>query len=305
MNTSASRTNSYSVLMTVYYDESPLDFEQAIRSMLFQTVVTDDFVIVCDGPLTEELERVITFYSEAYPGLFNVVRLKENSGSGIASAEGLIQCKNELVARMDADDISASDRCEKLLAAFEKEPKLSIVGGQMAEFSDSPDKVDAYRVVPTTHDEIYKCAAKRSPINNITVMFRKSAALSVGNYNNLRVREDYHLWIRMLAAGFYAANLKDVLAYARVNCAMYGRRRGIEYFKLTLVTEKLLRKCRVTSFMQYVLKVPMHFATSVMMPRCIGAKLFQMVMRRKSKNTPVSEMDSMPISELVFKGEAL
>ena len=68
---------SYSVLMSVYRKEKPEYFKLAIESMLNQTVKSDDFVIVCDGPLTEGLEKVIADYVVAYPGLFNVFRLME------------------------------------------------------------------------------------------------------------------------------------------------------------------------------------------------------------------------------------
>ena len=81
--------------------------------MINQTVTPDEIVIVKDGPLTEELEKVLIRYKEKYLQIFNIVESKENIGLGRALNLGLEICKNELVARMDTDDISKSKRCEK------------------------------------------------------------------------------------------------------------------------------------------------------------------------------------------------
>ena len=106
---------AYSVLMTVYQKEIPEHFEMAIQSMLDQTIPTDDFVIVCDGPLTEGLYGVIEKFTHMFPNLFNIVKLEKNSGIGVATNAGLQVCKNNLIAKMDADDISMPSRCEMLL----------------------------------------------------------------------------------------------------------------------------------------------------------------------------------------------
>ena len=49
----------YSVLMSVYYKEKAEYLNEAMESIWNQTVLTDDFVLVCDGHLTDELENVI------------------------------------------------------------------------------------------------------------------------------------------------------------------------------------------------------------------------------------------------------
>ena len=55
--------------------------------MMNQTILTDDFVLIEDGPLTDELELVVKEFEEAYPRIFNVVRLERNLGLGLALAE--------------------------------------------------------------------------------------------------------------------------------------------------------------------------------------------------------------------------
>ena len=131
---------NYSVLMSVYKKEKPEYLQMAIESMLKQTIPPNDFVLVCDGPLTRELDSVILTVRDQYPSLFQVIRLSQNSGLGNALNIGLKACKNELVARMDSDDLSLPYRCELQLNAFKKEPELVFCSGNIAEFTTDDKK---------------------------------------------------------------------------------------------------------------------------------------------------------------------
>lgn len=221
---------TYSVLMSVYRKEDPAFFSTAIQSMLDQTVVTDDFVIVCDGPLTEELDAVLDRYARSYPNVFNILRLPQNVGIGAAANEGLQHCKNDLVAKMDADDISVADRCEKQLRRFEENPELTVLGGYIEEFEQDPDKPFDIRNVPQTNEEIRKFARRRQPFNNVTVMYRRSKVLEAGGYRSLRRGEDYDMYIRLLSKGFYAENMTDVLVKVRVDRSANMRRASMATF---------------------------------------------------------------------------
>ena len=214
----------YSVLMSVHAQEKAEHFTAAIQSLLDQTVVTDDFVIVCDGPLTQELDGVLDTFVSGNPGLFQIVRLPENVGVGLAAKAGLAVCKNELVAKMDADDIALPERCEKQLACFAAKPELAILGGYIEEFDNRTGKVFAIRSVPADDAGIRKYARRRNPINNVTAMYRKSAALAAGGYRDLRRGEDYDLYLRMLIGGFCAENLPQTLVKVRVDSDTHRRR---------------------------------------------------------------------------------
>lgn len=214
----------YSVLMSVYSRENPEYFDVSIQSMIDQTVRMDDFVIVCDGPLTPELEAVMEKYRASYPELFHIVRLPENVGIGQAANEGLKHCRNDLVAKMDADDIAVPTRCEKQLKAFANCPQLTVVGGNIEEFDQDPEKPFAIRSVPHTNEEIRKYARRRQPFNNMTVMYRRKAVQAVGGYRNFRRSEDFDLYLRLLHGGYYAENIPEILVKARVNSGAFSRR---------------------------------------------------------------------------------
>lgn len=221
----------YSVLMSVYHKANPAFFQTAIQSMLDQTYPTNDFVIVCDGLLTTELDHILETFDRQYPELFQILRLPQNVGIGAAAGAGLKICKNDLVAKMDADDISVPARCQLQVQQFVHNPKLTVVGGFVAEFEEDPDQPFSVRTVPITNAEIRTFAKRRQPFNNPSVMYRRSAVLAVGGYGTLRRSEDYDLYVRLLHNGYEAANLKDVLVKFRVDAAARMRRTSVETVK--------------------------------------------------------------------------
>jgi glycosyltransferase involved in cell wall biosynthesis len=255
----------YSVLMSVYFKEQPNNLQQAMESMRNQTVPTDDFVLVCDGPLTDELDDVITEEQEKFGSVLHVHRLEKNGGLGNALNEGLKVCKNELVARMDSDDISRPGRCEKQLRLFSSYPDISLSSGTVSEFVTDPAHPTGKREVPITDEEIRIYSRKRNPMNHPCVMFKKSAVEKAGGYKEtFHLFEDYYLWVRMLRKGFKAENIPDVLVDVRTPADMYLRRGGREYAKTMMKFHKWLRSTGWTSELDFLTGAVPHAAVCVM-----------------------------------------
>jgi glycosyltransferase involved in cell wall biosynthesis len=221
----------FSVLMSVYIKEKAEYLRVCLDSILENTVVPNEIVIVKDGPLTEELETTLSEYIDLNENLYNIVPLATNRGLGLALAEGILHCANELVARMDTDDIAVPDRFETQLKAFEADPSLDICGGQIVEFDTDPEKPIAERRVPLTHDAIAAYQKKRSAFNHMTVMYKKSKVLGAGNYKDCPLMEDDMLWVDMLLSGAKCANINKVLCNVRTDYDMIGRRGGLQYYK--------------------------------------------------------------------------
>ena len=217
----------FSLVMCVYEKENPLCLSECVKSIVSQTVIPDEWIIVKDGPLTPELDAVIG--SIDFPNEFLVINLPQSVTQGPARAEGVIAAKYDWVAIMDSDDICIPHRFERQIEYISEHRDISMVGGQIAEFDNDPEIIIATRQVPLSHEEIIKFAKKRNPINSMTVMFNRKAAVDAGNYRYFQWFEDYDLWIRMMSKGAVCANLPDVLVKARVGSGMYARRRGISY----------------------------------------------------------------------------
>ncbi len=215
----------FSVLMSVYYKENAEYFDLSLKSILKQqTKAPDEFVLVCDGELSDELNEVIAKYEAEYKEAFKVCRLPKNEGLGNALNFGLKECSFELIARADSDDICEETRFEEQLRLFENDDDLAVVGSDIDEFKIDPNKPFRYKRMPVEHKAIYNMCKFRNPINHMTAMFKKSAIESVGSYLNLKFLEDYYLWIRVLAKGYKFQNIPKPLVHARVGNGMIERR---------------------------------------------------------------------------------
>ena len=223
----------YSVLMSVYAKDEPVWFREAIESMVHQTYAPQEILIIEDGPVSAELRAVSETCITLYPNLIRVISLPKNVGLAMAMNYGVTQCRNEWIARMDADDISAPERCEKeLLAALEHNADL--VGCDSAEFMGSIDHPVSNRVFPQTHEELVAFSRRRVPFCHPAVMMKKSAVLRAGNYHDVFPHDDYDLFVRMLASGAIGYSINEILFYVRVNENFYNRRGGWRYARTLL-----------------------------------------------------------------------
>ena len=270
----------YSVLMSVYYKENPLWLKESIESMLNQTVRCDEFIIVKDGKLTDELNNIIEKYVKEHKGLFKIIELKENQGLGIALKIGMENCKNEFVARMDSDDYSVPERCEKELKMFEKNPNLHIIGSNIAEFIDDIENVVSYRELPINDKEIKQFAKRRNPFGHPSVMFRKSKVMEAGNYRNYYLCEDYDMWIRMIKHNANCLNFKEILVYMRVSKDFYKRRGGIKYLKTILKFKREQYKSGFYSLKDYIISSTASIAICLM-PNTLRDLIYRKLLRKK------------------------
>ncbi|MDR7925261.1 glycosyltransferase [Latilactobacillus sakei] len=219
----------FSVLMSVYRKEEPEFLSEALKSILTQTLIPDEIIIVEDGPLTEELESVLNNYCENN-SCIKLLKLKKNVGLGVALNKGLEQCRYEIVARMDSDDISREDRFEVEMKYFE-EGHYDLIGCNILEFIDSHIHPVSSREVPEISDDIEKFSKRRNPFNHMTVMFNKKSAVEAGSYVKMDDFEDYYLWLRMLNKKSKTYNVQENLVYARTNQNFLERRSGMDYVK--------------------------------------------------------------------------
>lgn len=231
-NTDIGSYDKYSVLMSVYHREEVKNLKEAMDSIWNQTFPTDNFVLVCDGLLNEELNCLIDNMESEHPQTLSVVRLQKNVGLGNALNRGLEYCRNELVARMDSDDIACPDRCETQVYVFAQHPEIGICSGTVIEFIDKTENEIGKRMVPVTHEEIVSFSKRRNPFNHPAVMFKKSAVEAAGGYDeSFHLFEDYYLWIRMLQNHIRGYNVKEPLLYMRSSKELYLRRGGNSYTK--------------------------------------------------------------------------
>lgn len=229
----------FSLLLPVYIGDRAEYFTRAFSSAVVdQTRRPTEVVLVQDGPIGPALAEAIETAVEASPVKVRRVNLAVNAGLAVALTRGLAACSYDVVARMDADDISLPERFEKQLPIIEA--GCDLVGTGMLEFNEL-DRILGQRVPPVGQGEIARQARFRDPFNHPTVVYRKSAVDASGGYRHLPLMEDYWLFARMIAQGAAVANLPDPLVMYRVDSGAYNRRGGVSLFRSELALQRRLR----------------------------------------------------------------
>lgn len=250
--------------MSLYINESADHFDECMKSVLSNSILPNEIVIVFDGPISEELNETVNKYVAENPSLYKLVKLETNQGLGLALREGVLHCSNELIARMDTDDIARSDRFELQLQEFENDETLDICGSHITEFDDDPNVIVSRRVVPLDDASIKKYQKRRDAFNHMSVMYKKSAVLKAGNYQSCLLMEDTLLWVNMCINNAKMKNIDDYLVNVRVGKDMFKRRGGLKYYKKYKQARKRIYQTGYISWWDYKYTLIVQFIVSIM-----------------------------------------
>lgn len=247
-------TQRFTLLMAVYGSDDPRFFARAFTSSTVdQRLRPDEIVLIKDGPVPPELDRVIRSLIDDSPIPVQLVEFTENRGLAAGLTAGLELASHEIIARMDADDIARPERFESQLPLFDE--GYDIVGAGMFEFEapgEEPEHIVARRTPPCSDADIRAYLPFHDPFNHPTVVYRRSAVQAAGGYEPLGLMEDYWLWARMLANGARAINLPDPLVLYRVDSGAFARRGGLDQLRTELQLQRRLRSIRAISRAQYL-----------------------------------------------------
>ena len=222
------KVKKFSVVMSVYISDSPIYFIDAVNSLLNQTRLPDEIIIIADGPLNEELDTA--FNSLKNSNLIKLIKLKKNCGLALSRKKAISRTSFDIIAVMDSDDICLPDRFERQIKLIEH-GEAQVVGGWIEEFYNKPKDKGKIRNTPVGYEEILSFGKWRNPINHVTLMFKKDAYESVDGYSSLRHSEDWDMISRMLVNGIIVKNISEVLVHVRAGDEMIKRRRRISQFK--------------------------------------------------------------------------
>ena len=274
-------TKHFSVAISVYKNDRPSFFSRDLDSIIrFQTIRPSEICLVVDGPVPDEINKIIDEYKKSFP-LFKIIRLEKNYGLGNALKLATEAASYELIARMDSDDISSPDRFEQQLKFYEKNQTLDVVGGDISEFIGEEKNVVAKRIVPQENKRIRKYMKKRCAFNHVSVMFKKSSVLSAGGYQDWPWNEDYYLWIRMWLNNAVFANTGTVLVNVRTGEEMYLRRGGKKYFKSEKELQKYMYKHKMIGWWTYCFNCLKRFIVQIILPNSLRGWVLRNFARKK------------------------
>lgn len=211
-----------SVVMSVFNGQNHL--RQSIDSILQQTYINFEFIIIDDGSTDSTLD-IIRSYKD--PRISLVAR--NNKGLVYSLNEGIRMSKGLYIARQDADDISCLDRLGKEVDIISRTDAV-LVSTAFSMFDSDPNKpIDLQCLV--NNDKILKREMfVQNPFAHGATMFRKDAALKAGLYADIGPAEDYDLWVRLMSFGKFAY-VEDIGYMYRINPE------GISQKKSTLQAE--------------------------------------------------------------------
>lgn len=274
----------FSVLMSVYYKEEPKFLDLALSSILKeQTLIPNEVVLVEDGPLNKELYEVVDKYKKAYPNILKVYPLEKNGGLGPALNYGLSKCSNELIARMDSDDVSCKDRFEKQISYLSNHPEISVLGGAISEFEEDPNVRVRLKAMPKSYEEVKKYARFRNPVNHVTSCFRKTDIESVGSYKDMFYLEDHYLWSRLLVNKKKIENLPSVLVCVRIGNGFLDRRGNKKYIEGWKKLQNYLYENKFTSYFEKQRNMLGMYVITYS-PKWVRSLLYSKVLRSKKTN---------------------
>ncbi|MBQ4484451.1 MAG: glycosyltransferase [Prevotella sp.] len=222
-----------SVLMSVYKSEKGAFLDRSLQSVWDdQTRKPEQIVLIEDGAIPEELELIIDSFQSRVnaSGVAKmvVVKLPVNGGLTKALNAGIKHVTGDLIARMDSDDISASQRFDLQEKFFRENPEVDILGGSMQEFDDEHECLNV-RHYPLTHEDACKYIVKACPLAHPAVMMRRRIFDEGLHYDErYRMSQDIKLWYDAILAGYRMANLQEIVLFFRQQGDVFRRRSRVK-----------------------------------------------------------------------------
>ncbi len=234
-----------SCICSIYKKTNLHEFSLALDSLIIQEYIPDEIIIIVDGVVNSDVDKFLNFLKKKND-IFKVFYFEQNKGLGLALKFGIPKCKNELVARFDSDDINLKDRLIVQYNYLKDNPKISIVGTDIFEFS-SYHKDLTIKKMTNNFKGKFKFYMVRNPLNHSTVVFRKQDIINVGSYKNIKFFEDYELWLRCLREGLSVHNI-DMTLVAMKRSSYLSKRNGFKYaihefnFLKEAISQKTIKK---------------------------------------------------------------
>jgi glycosyltransferase involved in cell wall biosynthesis len=203
---------SVSVVMSVFNGGPYL--EASIESVLRQSLDSFEFVIVDDGS-TDDSNRIIRGYARNDAGI--VLVEQENRGLPAALNRGIAVASQELIARMDADDVMMPTRLERQSMFLRQNPEVAVACSYARLINSAGRVVGESRPEFPPPDRISVEPGKFLAFTHSSAMMRKQAVVSAGGYREeFFYAEDQDLWGRLIARGGRIAVQPEFLMQHRV-----------------------------------------------------------------------------------------
>jgi len=194
--------------MTTYNDAAYIS--HSVKSILDQTYNDFEFLIIDDGS-DDNTGKIITCFNDPR------INYKKIEHTGLAGALnfGLKNSSGDLIARIDADDLSTPERLKTQIEFMRSNPDTDVLSGWSVYFKDK-NKI-LFTIKPPSDDKSIKEFLNiHNPVNHSAVIYKKEKILDEGGYNeDFGCYEDFELWFR-LRDKLQFRILPEVMVYTRM-----------------------------------------------------------------------------------------
>jgi glycosyltransferase involved in cell wall biosynthesis len=217
---------AFSCLLPVYHRDDPDYLHDALLSIVENSLAPQRIIICEDGDIPSTLDTVIRAFQH-----FELLRVKNTGSRGLHHNlnNALSFVETPWLCRCDADDINMPDRFEKQVNYLRLNHNIDVLGTDIIDFD--PDGRTGRKSMPVTPERVARWAGRRNPINHMTAFVRTEAIKACGGYPDVPFKEDYALWLTMLARGYQLDNIPEVLVRARMGKNFHARRAGWHNFR--------------------------------------------------------------------------
>ncbi|MBN8784012.1 MAG: hypothetical protein ABS85_03635 [Sphingobacteriales bacterium SCN 48-20] len=200
-----------SVILPVYNGEQYLRL--AVDSVLHQDF-TDFELLLIDDHSSDNTPAICHEYAEADQ---RVVYIRNAANKRVAATlnVGIDAAKGKYIARMDADDIALPARLGTQVSFLEQHPDITLIDTWMTYINEQNLPTGFHNAKVFEPKEIRRKLARGNVLGHSSIMIR-TEVLKQHRYHKTTY-EDYELWLRLTAKGYWFQKLQESLLYYRIH----------------------------------------------------------------------------------------
>lgn len=203
-----------SVVIPLYNKE--VEIERALRSVIEQSLMVGEIIVVNDGS-TDGSKEVVERFIKSHPSANIRLVNQENRGVSAARNRGIQEAKGTFIAMLDGDDWWLSNYIAEVCRMMEYYPDADAYSTAFDIVSSGKRRGAA---TPTTEGYISPASEalkSRYPIIPSTATIRRNTLLECGGFpEGMRIGEDQWLWVKMMQQGArFAFSPISLVRYSR------------------------------------------------------------------------------------------
>ncbi|MBA4382855.1 MAG: hypothetical protein C0406_09845 [Sideroxydans sp.] len=170
----------------------------ALRSVLSQTSLPDEVIVVDDGSTDSTAKVVSQISAEAPVGFIRYV-YQVHAGAGAARNRGVRDASGEWIAFLDGDDLWLPPKIAQLRRAIVEHPEASIISHDEFEIGlDGKEFLKPLHQFFNPKAQLLTQLYRRSFLSTSCVSVKRDAIVNVGGFDeSLLSAQDYELWLKL------------------------------------------------------------------------------------------------------------